>query len=122
MLAPSESGARRATRGNDDAISANVRRHSEGRLAGAAGPFSSPRCPSAREARLGNALHAEIVDGEEAAAEDAVAWEAGQGGLCHRGHEEDVEVGAAEHHAGDLLHGHGDDAVDGAVRRIADDL
>jgi hypothetical protein len=48
------------------------------------------------EARLRHALDAEIVDREQAAAEHAVAGEARQRRLRHRGHEQDVEIGAAE--------------------------
>src|SRR3954463_5379898 len=78
-------------------------------------------CPSTGEALLRNALSAQIMNGEEAAALDAITRKAWQGRLRHRGHIEDVEVWPPEHDARHLLHRHLDDAVDRAFRRVADD-
>ena len=51
-----------------------------------------------------------------------VLREARQRWTRHRGHEQDVEVGTAEHDARHLQHRRLDDAVDAAVRREADEL
>src|SRR5208283_4319379 len=75
----------------------------------------SPR--SGARARRGS-----IVDCEEAPSKNAIAGKARQGRFGHRCHIEDVEVRPAEHHARHLLDGHVDDALDHAVRRVADNL
>ena len=62
------------------------------------------------------------MNGEQAAAQHAIAGEARQRRLRHRGYIEDVEVGSAEVDGRPFSHRHVDDLVDLAIRRIADDL
>src|SRR5579883_3115778 len=77
---------------------------------------------SAGKTRLRHTADAKIVDGEERAPQDAISREAWQGGFCHAGDEENIEIHAAEHHARHFFHRHLDDTVDAAVRAVAHDL
>src|SRR6185312_3126353 len=76
---------------------------------------------STGEAGLGNAADAKIVNGEEAAAKDAVAGKARQWWLGHGSRIEDVEGRAAAPDARHFLHRHVADTIAFAVRRVAHD-
>src|SRR5579883_466682 len=78
-------------------------------------------CPlsSSVEARFLDSLDAQALDGEDRAIEASVLREARN---AHRGHEEGIERGAAEHHAGQLEDRKFDPPIDRAVRRKSANL
>lgn len=75
---------------------------------------------SASEPGLLNAPDAQSVDSKETAAQLAVPWKAGERLLCHQGHIKDVEIRTPKHRTCNLLDGHFDNAVNGAIRCVTD--
>src|SRR5271154_7083949 len=75
---------------------------------------------SAGEARFGKSLHAEAIHREHAAGAGFLLRNA-LDRPTHTGEIQDVEIGAAEHYAGQVAHGEFDHAVDASIRRVADD-
>ena len=81
-----------------------------------------PVVPSAGEAGFRHAPDTETVDRKQRAAQHAVAGEARQWRLGHRGNKQHIQVRTAEHHAGHFPHRHLDHAVHTAIRPIAHQL
>ena len=76
----------------------------------------------AGETGLGDALDTKPVDRKQTAPQHAVAGKVRQWRFCHRGDEQRVEIGAPEHHAGDIPNRHVDHPIDLAGGPVADDL